>query len=453
MNKIILGEQQQEALNLIKDFIHSKKRVFSLVGYAGTGKSTMMKQIIEYLEDKYIRYVLCAPTHKARSVIMFSTQRDAYTLHQILKLSPVVDIMELDMRNLQFVTNLYKSLEIPYDGVLICDESSMINDVLFKLLLSKCKDHNCKIIFLGDKAQLKPVNEADHSLVFSVEDSYELTYIYRQFGDSGLANVLPTLRTEPIPRFKDELGTDGSLICTNNAKDLFEYAIPFFKKAIENQDIFEAKLLAYTNNRVAAFNTKMKSILFPGEQEYNKGEILTAYENFEYNLSSFFNSMDYVIDEEPEEAIIKIPHFAPVKGFRLSLYDYGNKNSSKVFILSKETPQIYIDSLTNLIEETRLRAIEAKARKERDSGTLWKKYYDIINSFASPFELIYDNRVIKKKTFDYGYACTCHKSQGSSINNVFIDMKNISICWDPMEFRQLQYVAVSRARNNAYILQ
>ena len=51
MNKIILGEQQQEALNLIIDFIHSNKRVFSLVGYAGTGKSTMMKQIIDYLEN------------------------------------------------------------------------------------------------------------------------------------------------------------------------------------------------------------------------------------------------------------------------------------------------------------------------------------------------------------------------------------------------------------------
>ena len=81
MDQIILGEQQQQALDLIIQFLHSKKQVFSLVGYAGTGKSTMMKQIIEYLEDKYIRYILCAPTHKARSVIMFNTDRDAYTLH------------------------------------------------------------------------------------------------------------------------------------------------------------------------------------------------------------------------------------------------------------------------------------------------------------------------------------------------------------------------------------
>ncbi len=53
MNKIVLGEQQQEALELIKQFIKSNKKVFSLVGYAGTGKSTMIKQIIDYLEDSY----------------------------------------------------------------------------------------------------------------------------------------------------------------------------------------------------------------------------------------------------------------------------------------------------------------------------------------------------------------------------------------------------------------
>ena len=99
-----------------------------------------------------------------------------------------------------------------------------------------------------------------------------------------------------------------------------------------------------------------------------------------------------------------------MKGFCLSLYDYGNKSSDEIFILSKNTPKIYIDSLSNLIEETRLRAVEAKQRKERGSGLLWKKYYDIINSFACPFDLTYDNRVIKKKTFDYGYSCTIHKS-------------------------------------------
>lgn len=150
MDKITLGEQQNEALNLIIDFLNSKKDVFSLVGYAGTGKSTMMKQIIDYLEDKRTRYILCAPTHKAKSVIMLNTERDAYTIHQVLKLSPIVDIMELDLRNVKFVSNGYKALEIPTNGVLLCDESSMVNDVLFNLLLERCKFFNTKIIFLGE---------------------------------------------------------------------------------------------------------------------------------------------------------------------------------------------------------------------------------------------------------------------------------------------------------------
>ena len=76
-----------------------------------------------------------------------------------------------------------------------------------------------------------------------------------------------------------------------------------------------------------------------------------------------------------------------------------------------------------------------------------------MGSFASPIDLYYDNRLIKKKSFGYGYAMTIHRSQGSSINNVFIDMKDVSVCRDKEELRQLQYVGVSRTKTNCHILQ
>ena len=81
-----------------------------------------------------------------------------------------------------------------------------------------------------------------------------------------------------------------------------------------------------------------------------------------------------------------------------------------------------------------------------------KKYFDTINSFASMFDLYYDNRVIKKKTFNYGYAISVHKSQGTTIDNVFVDISNINTVRDKNELQQLQYVALSRTRGNAYIL-
>ena len=75
------------------------------------------------------------------------------------------------------------------------------------------------------------------------------------------------------------------------------------------------------------------------------------------------------------------------------------------------------------------------------------------DSFSIPFDLFYENRLIKKKTFDYGYCITSHKSQGSSYNNIFVDIKDINKCIDDVERRQMQYVAISRTFNDVYIYQ
>jgi hypothetical protein len=197
----------------------------------------------------------------------------------------------------------------------------------------------------------------------------------------------------------------------------------------------------------------MKQILFKGEQEYNKLEFLTGYENLEYNKTKFWNSMDYIIADTPQKANKLIPGFIKLPGYYLTLYDASSDQLEDVFILSKEVSKDYMTSLAMHIEVSRLAAIEAKKYKAKNSSRLWAMYYEIIKSFTSPVDLYYDNRLIRKKSFDYGYACSIHKSQGSSINNVFIDMKNVKMCRDKEELRQLQYVGVSRARKNVYVLQ
>ena len=97
-----------------------------------------------------------------------------------------------------------------------------------------------------------------------------------------------------------------------------------------------------------------------------------------------------------------------------------------------------------------MEAIYSKNKKTR--GRIWGEYYDLLHSFATPIDLIFDNRVIVTKSFDYGYAQSIHKSQGSSYDEVFIDWRNTKICKDEEFRRQLQYVALSRTRSNAYIL-
>lgn len=450
---MVLGIEQQEAINNITSFLDSSNTIFSLTGYAGTGKSFLIKELIKILYNKRIDFVLSAPTHKAKVVLERFAGREAMTIHKLLSLSPNIEILDLDFKDLKFLINNFTS-SFPYDGVVICDESSMISDDLYELLEEKCKQHNSKIIFVGDKAQLRPVNSLTHSRVFNNPNSYTLTKIYRQSDKNGLNAYLPDLREKVVGKFYDSIGEEGSLYCVNNVEDLFKKGLPYFKKAISNKDILETKFLAYTNARVASYNKKAKQILFQNDKEFNKFEFLTGYENLEFNRTKFWNSMDYIIVEDPVKVDISVFNFIKLPGYKLTLYDESSDCVEDVCILSKEISQDYLTSLAAFIEVTRLEAIELKQqRRSRDSSRKWQDYYRIIGSFTTPYDLYYDNRLIRKKSFDHGYATTVHKAQGSSINNVLIDMSNIFLCKDQDELRQLQYVALSRAKTNVYILQ
>ena len=75
------------------------------------------------------------------------------------------------------------------------------------------------------------------------------------------------------------------------------------------------------------------------------------------------------------------------------------------------------------------------------------------DSFLTPIDLVYDNRVIKRKSIDYGYCISTHKSQSSSYSIVMIDMENLWRCPDKEQLRQLQYVACSRTMSDLIIYQ
>ena len=120
------------------------------------------------------------------------------------------------------------------------------------------------------------------------------------------------------------------------------------------------------------------------------------------------------------------------------------------FVLSKNNDKDILEKLAFLIEDIRTEAIRCKDIKAK--RMLWKRYYKIIGSFITPFDLKYDDRVIKKKSIDYGYALSVHKSQGSTYDTVMVDMGNIMKCLNKIELRQLQYVAMSRTRKNILLL-
>lgn len=453
---IQLGEDQLQALEMMKKVINSNDSVASLVfGSAGTGKTLLINNLVSYLEESNIPYCLCAPTHKAALVMERYTNREAYTLHKLLCLSPVLGIFELDLRNLLFKVSK-SSTSIPWEGVVICDEASMINDDLYQLLVTMVAQRNSHICFFGDFKQLAPVKQGRLSKIINTQPQKELTKIYRQSDSNGLLPILGVLRNRKIDKFSDSIGDEGSLIVANNFKDFVEQATSSIKKGVTKSDILEAKVTAYTNARVDAYNKLFHKLLFGDECIYNNGEFLTCNDNLEFNNFKFFNSMDYVIITEPTATDIFIPNFAIKKlpGWRVELYDSLTKRSSKVSILSSDISPDYIDSLTEFLESLRIAAIDVNRISKLNSKRYWAKYYEVLNSFTTPFNMFFDGRLVRKRSFSYGYASTIHKLQGSSYTNIFVDVKDVlDKCQEAETVRQLEYVALSRTRNNVLILQ
>jgi ATP-dependent exoDNAse (exonuclease V) alpha subunit len=291
-----LGEEQKEALLSIFSFIDTKGfGDYSLVGAAGTGKSTVTKLIISYLEQKFIPYQLVCPTHKAKKILANMTQREVVTIHQLLSLKPSIDIMDLDMKDLQFAMKSDNS--IPQHGVIIIDECSMINDNLYDTIIQSCYDKNCKVILQGDSSQIKPVKQHTIAKTFKCTNASELTQIYRQSGQNCVRDLLDILRKKPLKEFHSQTSPDGNIYVYKEAKDLIFNTIDIFKEAVNSQNPNRIKLIAYTNKRVQAFNKCIRSHIFNQSDlpEYVKGDILFGYDNSECKGQTIENSGDYQI--------------------------------------------------------------------------------------------------------------------------------------------------------------
>ena len=143
-----LGESQLKAITSLKYFLNSTVPAISLVGFAGTGKTTVVRYFLDFLDSIKKPYVLCAPTHKAKIVLENATEREGITIHKLLSLSPNVELFEMDLRDLKFLMG-FVSL-FPQNGVIICDEASMVNDELYTLILNNAKNFNTKVVFVGE---------------------------------------------------------------------------------------------------------------------------------------------------------------------------------------------------------------------------------------------------------------------------------------------------------------
>lgn len=438
-----LDTRQKEVLEATLNYIQYKQSQYLCIsGRAGTGKTQICALIVKILKDNNIPFLVITPTNKSKNVIASVVNSEAITVHRLLNLSPQVDILELDLRDLNFIQHS-KPPTIQYNSVWIIDECSMINDDLYKLIIEQANSFNCKIIWLGDEKQLSPVNQNKISKTFTDSIKYTLNKVYRQSTNSSIGAVLETLRSKPIYKFESTPEDEsGYLKVYDNIKLMLEEHSYLFKVGMNLEDQRIIKLVTYTNKRIEALNQIIRRLVFNDNEEYHFGEVLTGYDTCNYKSKGFVeNSADYLVRE------ISDTTFQGLKSYKLTLYDPIKNDNFEVLILSRYNSSYDFHKLSCKIENMRVKAVKSKSSKD------WKVYYQFQEAFLSPIDLVYDNRVIKRKSLDYGYCISAHKSQSSSYLAVLVDMENIFQCTDPEELRQLQYVACSRTTGNLIIYQ
>lgn len=420
----LLTEEQESAIsNIINKLIHSRSKTFTLEGIGGSGKTSTIRMVEQYLQHIGKKAIFCAPTNKAVFVLKEQElQSQVMTLHKLLRIKVSADLDNFDARNLESIIDKKAKNELVGSvNYVIIDECSMVNDDLYGFINDVViKKYKKKIIWMGDSKQLRPVKGTAISKTFTSSDNSCLLKQVKRTDKLGILNITNALREKrPFDLEPSEAHT-----FTSSNTEFLKLGLEYFKDL--NNNINCCRVLCGTNAAVGKYNRHFHKYLFPNGQEYNPGELIMSYWG---NDEDFCNSMEAVVAES-KEIEIELTDNLKVKGHSLLL-----GSGSVIDVVSRDNDW---DLITSEIK---------RLITEKD----WNTYYGIQKSYRFPKNL-YDfvkERFLLSKSIDYGYALTVHKSQGSTYKNVLVDIESFSdFRKDSDNYRELLYVAFSRCQNS-----
>jgi hypothetical protein len=467
MTELKLTICQDNALIKLKEFLSSDEKVMAMRGAGGTGKSFVLKFLVQSLQMKY-QFV--GPTNKSVNVLRESSIPGAMTIHKYLSFILTYD----DNGEVKYKPNYGAWDKLPIDGgVVFFDESSMVDDIMYEHLIDFATRKKAKIVFIGDDKQLPPIKSTSVSKSFDCNISVELV-TNKRCANQQIAETHALFRKYTFDHKHDELvnalkkskSRFPTIICN---KDKF---VNLFVKRylIDNNTV----IIACSNKQVDVYNACIKSALYgdgycPINNKYFNGMILAA--NGYFNTRPIDSSRDIafytsdiatiiktevdmvcndyfdgefkcfvlVIEDERENtyAINFIhPHDEIDLKKRIAIKRTALKCLKTEAMISGEINELSKDSVMNADKIIALRKIKTITTK--DKSLLWKEFHDNVSSLMPPFIS--------------SYCITAYKSQGSTYNNVFVDYSNITRSRSDAftQSREL-YTSISRARERIYL--
>jgi len=479
---INLTNDQRSALEKLNDFLNGKERVFILQGYAGSGKTTLLKGFVNYLISLEKKYQLMAPTGRAAKVIQQKTNLNATTIHKgIYNFDEFVEIKEgEEEKDVSFLYQ-YKIRNNPdaHDSILIIDEASMVSDTLSKgeffrfgsgMLLQDLlfygrilqESTSSKIIFIGDPAQLPPIQmnsspaldpkyiTEKYTLAVSIAEMKE---VKRQDSNNGILILASKIRQcltagyfndfdlrenkQDIfnPTYQDFLNTykaqkDNKIIICHTNKTALD-----LNQAIRNDkfgedlpiQVSDKVIVAGNNYRLGIMNGEFGIVTEASPTIESREITISKKGGLKITVELIWRKMTLLIADDKNE-----PKF--ITGFILENYLYGDNS-----LHPDEQIALYIDFK---IRHPKLK----KGTQEFNDAIIKDHYFNCI-------------------LLKYGYAVTCHKAQGGEWANAFVfwdlgTQPNFNFYESQQDrtgksntyFYRWAYTAVTRASNKLYCI-
>ncbi len=442
---------QSTVLSHLAAFLLTQKEnpTYILKGYAGTGKTTLVTTLVKTLPLIGMNYVLMAPTGRAAKVISNYTKKEATTIHK--RIYQVMAFPDGSIR-IGRAENKFKNT------LFIVDEASMIGEqqdfgktsLLDDLLAYVFEGEKCKLLLIGDTAQLPPVGNNESPALdidflkseFPVTiASYELTEVMRQALESGILYNATHLR---------------ELVAENN----FEYHLPIFQIKQFNDinridpEIFEELLfnsfnaehctdsiiICKSNYRANLFNQAIRSRILGIEGEIATGDRLMVVKN-NYYWADGNRQINFIANGDMVE-IQKISRYEEMYGFHFANVDLR-------FVDYPEEPNIEAKIILETLNSNS--PALTKEESERLYKAIEEDYSDIPNR-TDKYKAIRKNQWYNALQVKFAYALTCHKTQGGQWQEVFIDSSlNQKEGLEKEDLRWL-YTAITRAQSKIHFV-
>ncbi|MDE5660904.1 MAG: AAA family ATPase [Muribaculaceae bacterium] len=421
--------------------------VFMLCGYAGTGKTTLVSALVRALHGAGVASVLLAPTGRAAKVFASYSGFPAYTIHRKIYRPPAQG----------------KAFSAVMDNnhsrtVFIVDEASMIGtagadgygtDLLSDLIHYVYTGHACRLILLGDTAQLPPVGCDDSpALNADVLRSYglkvtrvQLTDTVRQARSSGIlynaTQIRRSMRLSPLPRPTLNFGFDDVI-------DLDGVEMPDVISDLYATDgIDETIVITRANWRATQFNLAIRSTILGREEELTRDELLLVAKN-NYHWSSKIPDLDFIANGDTAR-VVRIYATENRYGFR-----FADVRLAFPYRSVELDCKIVLECLTS----------NSPALTAEDQQLLFDAVYNDPELFSdytphsTRMRALRTNPYFQALQVKYAYAVTCHKAQGGQWANVIADLSGVGAdAMQSLEFYRWLYTATTRATMRLFYLQ